>query len=519
MTTDTSQVLGEENNLPDFSDGVKAKDGDGGMPIPDKVCNIRHIANDDRVSEVNKISKPVGSPAGCLTCRQRHKKCSRTKPVCETCLRSSYECFWREPGTRFTDYNVSLIRTKCPKGVTIKPNKTKKTSSTTGDQILDCGTAILDALETDSSLLSVAQKAVSITNAYMNSAEIQSLLEKQNGDIDQVKEIINNGPQEENGDQNNSEEERSDGEDEEDEENQDNADTKTDSYTKDDDPDDQNPGSSTTPGESKNTLPANAGAANGTSATRDKTGQEARNDEANDTQSQSQCDDESNDEFFDASDILDSPSLSKFKSMLDRIDHPKSSQEPSVKHDKNPASAASTSFPCFTKFLDTSPLDNGQIEPAASKASPFTDAIDNSGMISSSIIVGKLFDELNNSHTSLFVPEDSESSSEAASHNLAEKENARSTNNRKPMVSNSKHARKSPRSSKRRNHKTTRNSLMFNREQAARLLIETCANAKLLDVNHILDDGRKHRYGEKKHIEVSELPHMITKFLKAPSPV
>lgn len=130
-----------------------------------------------KISEDSKNNKP-SNPAGCLTCRQRHKKCSRSKPVCITCLKSSYLCLWREPGTRFTDYSIPLIHLDNPIGRIIKPNKGNPDSLI--DSSIDIN-AIDDidhvtirndtTYENDNSFISVAQKAVSVVNDYFNSNE------------------------------------------------------------------------------------------------------------------------------------------------------------------------------------------------------------------------------------------------------------------------------------------------------------------------------------------------------------
>ena len=101
--------------------------------------------------------------AGCLTCRQRHKKCSRTSPVCQTCLSNRYECYWREPGTRFSDYKVPLVHTDSPRGITLRPNK---------------GEDLQASAMNNSNLLSVAQMAVSITNDYLTAHDMDSVLKK-----------------------------------------------------------------------------------------------------------------------------------------------------------------------------------------------------------------------------------------------------------------------------------------------------------------------------------------------------
>lgn len=36
---------------------------------------------------------------GCLTCRQRKKRCCETRPKCSECLRLRLNCVWPKPGT------------------------------------------------------------------------------------------------------------------------------------------------------------------------------------------------------------------------------------------------------------------------------------------------------------------------------------------------------------------------------------------------------------------------------------
>lgn len=153
------------------------------------------------LSTNSRIVKKKLASAGCLTCRQRHKKCTRERPVCETCLKTGYTCFWREPGTKFTDYKVKLIHSDKPIGTVLKPNllidSTNNILSTDYhlsdcDDCIEVATNLDDSVKTDNkilndnnnnnnnntedSLISLARKAVSITNAYMNSPEMQNLL-------------------------------------------------------------------------------------------------------------------------------------------------------------------------------------------------------------------------------------------------------------------------------------------------------------------------------------------------------
>lgn len=47
-----------------------------------------------RASKVAKRSR-----MGCLTCRQRKKRCCETRPKCKECLRLRLNCVWPKPGT------------------------------------------------------------------------------------------------------------------------------------------------------------------------------------------------------------------------------------------------------------------------------------------------------------------------------------------------------------------------------------------------------------------------------------
>lgn len=146
------------------------------IPKTPKVPKTPKMLKTLKTTEDSKDNKSANT-AGCLTCRQRHKKCSRSKPVCITCLKSSYLCLWREPGTRFTDYSIPLIHLDTPIGRIIKPNKGNPDSlvdsSIDINNLADIGDVTLNnetISENDNSFISVAQKAVSVVNEYLNSA-------------------------------------------------------------------------------------------------------------------------------------------------------------------------------------------------------------------------------------------------------------------------------------------------------------------------------------------------------------
>lgn len=48
-------------------------------------------------ASASKVAKR--SRMGCLTCRQRKKRCCETRPKCKECLRLRLNCVWPKPGT------------------------------------------------------------------------------------------------------------------------------------------------------------------------------------------------------------------------------------------------------------------------------------------------------------------------------------------------------------------------------------------------------------------------------------
>ena len=82
-------------------------------------------------NEKEGLDPPVnwrGLGPGCLTCRWRHRKCSRQEPVCITCVKAQVECCWRSPNTTFHQYKRNVTFNKSPKGVTLKPDVDEEVS-------------------------------------------------------------------------------------------------------------------------------------------------------------------------------------------------------------------------------------------------------------------------------------------------------------------------------------------------------------------------------------------------------
>lgn len=62
--------------------------------------DLAHMKSGDpalRTSSGGKVTKR--SRMGCLTCRQRKKRCCETRPKCSECLRLRLICVWPKPGT------------------------------------------------------------------------------------------------------------------------------------------------------------------------------------------------------------------------------------------------------------------------------------------------------------------------------------------------------------------------------------------------------------------------------------
>lgn len=82
----------------------------------------------------HKVAKPVDQIKsmqipGCLTCRQRHLKCSRTQPACQQCIKSKYMCYWKKEGTKFSDYDIILTAVSEPQGCLLDPVRDSKKDS------------------------------------------------------------------------------------------------------------------------------------------------------------------------------------------------------------------------------------------------------------------------------------------------------------------------------------------------------------------------------------------------------
>ncbi|WPK24154.1 hypothetical protein PUMCH_001416 [Australozyma saopauloensis] len=72
-----------------------SKSSSVGTPVPkDASPHAPALSSTNSSSKVTKRSR-----MGCLTCRQRKKRCCESKPKCTECLRLGLNCVWPKPGT------------------------------------------------------------------------------------------------------------------------------------------------------------------------------------------------------------------------------------------------------------------------------------------------------------------------------------------------------------------------------------------------------------------------------------
>lgn len=105
------------------SDSAVSKHNSMMKSIPKPVVNDA-MENNTSVKPTTQ-AKPVQMP-GCLTCRQRHLKCSRSQPVCQQCIKSKYICYWKKEGTKFSDYDITLTTVPQPQGRILDPVRDSK---------------------------------------------------------------------------------------------------------------------------------------------------------------------------------------------------------------------------------------------------------------------------------------------------------------------------------------------------------------------------------------------------------
>lgn len=76
--------LNEEDDDAHSADDDSSEDGGSGRTLSQRAA-------------ANKVAKR--SRMGCLTCRQRKKRCCENRPKCKECSRLRLNCVWPKPGT------------------------------------------------------------------------------------------------------------------------------------------------------------------------------------------------------------------------------------------------------------------------------------------------------------------------------------------------------------------------------------------------------------------------------------
>lgn len=480
-----------------------------------------------------KVSKPKRAHAGCLTCRHRHKKCTRERPVCHTCLKSNYNCFWREPGTRFTDYKVKLSRTSNPKGTILQPNPSSSdnipstryylsedendnpmpVNNSTGNDINILG---------DDSLIKVAQKAVSITNAYMNSQEMQTLLNQDpEEEIERIEvkptttdEVLKDGfdtiDQQEiaeietNKEEDNADEQEHEKEEEENKESDDEHSHNPDSKKGHDSEDDDDNGNVNGNHNAESNSPE---------------GEFSNKDNDNDKSSKSDDLNQSSQHRNTAINLtqdLDALKLLKFKTLLDT-----SQNENLIVNEGTlinfPSDRKSRSISSwYTKFLNSPSTgshddlsDEENLDPPSVTNDALTSlksfkSIGNTDLLSPALILSRIVNEK-------MLEKCQQSSETKADNNGADYGNQLETIQAEPnaLVCRLHNKRRRRRSGKLKDVK------MISKEMGAKLLLDSISKSKKnYDRCKIYKDGRRKHGMKEKHVDLSELPSYITQFLK-----
>lgn len=78
---------------------IKLKPSQAQQGLKDKSIMKADFANMERPMYISKAQNPKRrSRGGCLTCRQRKKRCCEQKPACYECTRLNIKCEWPIPG-------------------------------------------------------------------------------------------------------------------------------------------------------------------------------------------------------------------------------------------------------------------------------------------------------------------------------------------------------------------------------------------------------------------------------------
>lgn len=484
----------------------------------------------DQVAD-GRVSKVRLAPAGCLTCRHRHKKCTREKPVCDTCMKSSYNCFWREPGTRFTDYKVKLIRSSSPAGTILQPNPLSSdnilsTQYHISDEENDDPMLANNWTEDDSnlleedSLITVAQKAVSITNAYMNSKEVQPVPNEEEVDRIKVKQEdleaaldgskdghpsnVDKIKEKERGEQEheNDEEENNDSEDEQ---------SVASRHKKDDDSEEEEDNGSSN------------GNNNGTSnvSSEDSSGKDTHNDESTNSDDGDGSSQHRN-TAIDSTQDLDTLKLLKFKTLLDidQTDNLIINEGTLINMPSKKTTNRGSNW--YTRFLSSTP-DTFDDDSGSAKR-PLSSAIANETSAS--------LESLNNhqnidllspayflSHiTNQRLQQRSQTPTVQPPFNDKEAEHEyllNPTETQSKALVTARRMQKKYHSTSRQSASKKKNMKKISKEMGAKLLLDAISKSrKTYDRCKLYQDGRRKLQSNKTHVNLSELPSYITQFMK-----
>ena len=451
-------------------------------------------------------------------------------------MKSSYNCFWREPGTRFTDYKVKLIRSSSPAGKILQPNPLSSdnilsTQYHISDEENDDPMLANNWTEDDSnfleedSLITVAQKAVSITNAYMNSQEVQPM---PNGE--EIKRIkvkqeylegsINSqegsakghsrkedGKEKENGEQDHEkdEEENNDSEDEQ---------NIASGHKKDDDSeDDDDDGKSNGNYNGKLNV-----------SSEDSSGKDNQNDESTNSDDADESSQHSN-TAIDLTQDLDTLKLLKFKTLLDmdQTDNLIINEGTLINMPSNKTTNRGSNW--YTRFLSSTPdTFDDDLSNAERRLSP---TIANEGLASESINktqnIDLLFPACVLSHiTNEKLQQKSQTPTEQNPDNYNEADYEYLLNSAEPeskalVTGCRRRVQKKHPSNSHHPAKKKKNMKKISKEMGAKLLLDAISKSrKTYDRCKLYQDGRRKLRSSKKHVNLSELPFYITQFMKQP---
>ncbi|KAF0981808.1 hypothetical protein FDP41_012465 [Naegleria fowleri] len=99
------------------------------------------VSSSSSDSSRSSSSSPTLSPSSCLSCRQLHRKCSKTLPSCQYCIRRGYQCVYesssssgrRKPSQSSSQYNKEIVFIANEYSSQRKRSKGGSTTTTSGN--------------------------------------------------------------------------------------------------------------------------------------------------------------------------------------------------------------------------------------------------------------------------------------------------------------------------------------------------------------------------------------------------